>query len=378
MSALYIHIPFCKSKCHYCAFNSYAGKDALYQPYLVALKTELQRIADDLPKQKRESLKTIFFGGGTPTVLPSHDLIGILALCDTIFGIAENAEVSTEANPETVDFAYLQTLKSGGFNRISFGVQSLADSDLHVLGRAHKAERAVSVINGARKAGFDNLNFDLMSGLEGQTLSQWTAVLQRALRLQPNHLSVYSLTPEPGTPLYEKYCEDKCILPEEDLSLEMDFVTKDLCQQAGLMQYETSNYAQANHECSHNINYWQNNSYLAAGAGAVSYVDGCREKRVDNPESYIESMGAGNVKMVESECLDNETSFRETVILGLRMICGVSLSRLKKRYGIDLESYYGKTLTRLVNQGLVEIGDNHLRLTDKGRPLTNKVLEELV
>lgn len=378
MTALYIHIPFCKSKCHYCAFNSYADKEGLFLPYLSALKKELQSTAENLSVYDRKPLQTIFFGGGTPTVLPSDGLVEVLAFCADLFGIADGAEISTEANPETVDFAYLQALRGGGFNRISFGVQSLADADLQNLGRPHRAAKAVNVINAARQAGFENLNFDLMSGLEGQTLSQWKNVLQKALELSPNHLSVYSLTPEPGTPLYEKYIEDEVRLPEDELSLEMDYITKDLCDKTGLVQYETSNYAKHGYKCSHNVNYWQNNSYLAAGAGAVSYIHGRREKRVDSPELYIQSVNAGSVTMVESEQLDSETSFRETVIVGLRMIRGVSLSRLKKRYDIDLENYYGKTLTRLTSQGLTEIVDDHLRLTAQGRPLTNKVLEELV
>lgn len=378
MSALYIHIPFCKSKCHYCAFNSYAGKEYLYQPYLAALRIELQHIAQNVSSSTIGPLKTIFFGGGTPTVLASDSLVQVLKECDDLFGISSGAEISTEANPETVDENYLRTLRIGGFNRISFGVQSLADGDLQLLGRPHRAQRAVQVINAARKAGFENLNFDLMSGLEGQSLGQWKSVLHKALELGPNHLSVYSLTPEQGTPLYEKYIADKVILPAEEISLEMDAVTKELCSSAGLFQYETSNYAQLNHECGHNINYWRNEPYLAAGAGAVSYVDGCRTKRVDNPEIYIKSVIAGQVKVEESECLDKETSFRETVIIGLRMIRGISVQRLKRRYGIDVESYYGKTLNLLMSQGLVEVRGGYLRLTDQGRPLTNQVLERLV
>lgn len=322
MSSLYIHIPFCKSKCHYCAFNSHAGLDSLYERYFQALKIEISAL------KLTDPIKTIFFGGGTPTVLGAEKLIALVNCCRR-YTIDSSAEITVEANPETIDFTGLRKLRDGGVNRLSFGVQSFNDSDLLRLGRVHTAEKAVEAVVEAKRAGFDNINLDLMSALPGQTVSTWHHNLESALTLEPQHLSIYQLTPEEDTVFYEQYVSGELGLPGDEESLEMDRITKELCAENGLIQYEISNYAKDDCKCQHNINYWHNNSYYAAGAGAVGYIEGVRQRRVDSPEEYCRCIETGLSVIVEQESLEKETSFRETVVVGLRMFEGVSVERLQ-------------------------------------------------
>lgn len=346
----------------------------LFDRYVNALGLEISQY-NEPPMEK---LSTLFFGGGTPTVVGAKRLVEIMELCKKTFGVADDAEVSTEANPETVTASDLRQLRDAGFNRISFGVQSFHDSDLRQLGRPHTVARAMQAIEDARGAGFENLNLDLMSGLAGQSSTDWEKVLSTALTLHPEHLSVYQLTPEEGTPLYDDIATGRVILPDDDVSLEMDRVTRLLCNEAGLAQYEISNYATLDKECRHNINYWRNNSYRAFGAGAVSYIDGVREKRTGSPIEYCEKIESVVSPIDESEKLGGEASCRETVVIGLRLNAGVDLTRIKERYNIDLVSYYGGTLRKLQASGLVEIADGSLRLTEKGRPIANLVMVDLV
>ncbi|WP_041277591.1 radical SAM family heme chaperone HemW [Desulfotalea psychrophila] len=375
MSSLYLHIPFCRSKCRYCAFNSYSGQGHLFVRYIAALKRELSFLFSEYGGRP---LDTVFFGGGTPTVLGAAGLVEILDHCQQLWGWSKQAEISTEANPETVSAADLILLRRGGFNRISFGVQSLSDHDLLSLGRAHSAARAIQALEDARQAGFDNINLDLMSGLHGQSLQDWRRVLTEALTLKPDHLSVYQLTPEEGTPYYDDVMAGRALVPEDDLSLAMDALTWEMCRQAGLAQYEVSNYAQSGKKCRHNVNYWLNSDSLAAGAGAVSFNGGQRARRLEDPAEYCQCVEAGHSPIVESEELDREASFRETVIVGLRMIEGIEIQSLQDRYGIDLPAYYGVVLTGLLAAGLVELAGGFLRITDQGRPLSNQILEKLV
>lgn len=374
MSALYIHVPFCRSKCHYCSFSSSAGCSELFVPYVAALKKELSYIAiDNLPP-----LQSIFIGGGTPTILPSHLLTGIVDFCRKLFPVSPDIEFSVEANPGTVTEGSLQLLARAGVNRLSLGVQSFDDRDLKNLGRIHSAGEACAAVRAARNAGFANLNLDLMCGLPGQTVTSWQQTLDRALALQPEHLSVYQLTVEPETPFAELLHSGRLSLPAEEEIIEMDSRTVQSCRDAGLIQYEISNYARPGFECRHNINYWENGEYLAAGVSAVSCLDGTREKRTADIRDYIGKMAAGLPVVVEKECLAAEASFRETVIMGLRMVRGVCRDSLRRRYGSDVAEYYGPILEKLCNLGLVELTATHLRLTERGRPLANLIMAELV
>jgi oxygen-independent coproporphyrinogen-3 oxidase len=375
MTALYLHIPFCRSKCHYCSFSSCAGGSELYGPYVSALQEELSQVAGT---ELHLPLQSIFIGGGTPSILPCSLLTGILDCCRQLFAMAPGVEISVETNPGTVDEGNLLALFRAGVNRLSLGVQSFDDRELISLGRVHTAEEAITAVQAARIAGFSNLNLDLMCGLPGQTARSWCKTLDQALSLRPEHLSVYQLTIEPGTPFGDLALRRRLELPAEEEILEMDRQTDQACHAAGLQKYEISNYSMPGYECRHNVNYWLNGEYLACGASAVSYRMGVREKRTADVGVYIRRMETGLPVVEDRECLSDEASFRETVIMGLRLVRGISRDTLLQRYGRDLVTYYGATLQKLIDLGLVELTGTHLRLTEAGLPLANQVMAQLV
>ena len=375
MSFLYIHIPFCQQKCHYCVFDSAVVDKALFTPYVEALQGELQVIAE---RHHLQPLEGLFVGGGTPTVLPADLLCRLLETVFTLFTSLPGAEITIEANPGTVHPRALRSLAASGVNRLSLGVQSFADADLAALGRVHDAEEAIKAYWQARAAGFANINLDLMYGLPRQTHQAWQAVLTTALDLQPEHLSLYQLTLEEGTPLWHS-CSQGLITLADDVEIAaMDECSEEMCTTAGVLPYEISNYARPGQECRHNCNYWLNGEYFAAGAAAVSCVNGSRERRVADPRRYIECISQHRSAIVEVETLPAEESLRESVVMALRMRCGVDLSRLGSRYGLDVGSYYGEVVEKLEARGLLEKTATHLRLTPLGRRFANRVMAELV
>lgn len=372
MSYLYLHIPFCRCKCLYCSFNSYPGLDELHHRYWRALIEEIRVCPAKRP------LTTLFIGGGTPTVFDVEYLQGLYTTCEQHFGFVEGAEVGFEANPESVDYETLRRLRESGFNRISIGVQSFDDNELKTLGRIHDVATAEKAVTDARKAGFDNLSLDLMYGLPGQTCESWRQTLQRAMALGPDHVSAYQLSIEAGTAFKTLVDRGDLTLPAEDLQLDMDEITIQSTEQDGFQHYEISNFAKPGHECRHNLNYWYNEEYLACGAGAVSYLDGVRERRVDDPRRYCEAVEQGESVIVEREKLSDLASFKETVVMGLRLVEGISAERLKDRYGMSLEEVYGETLEFLITKGLVNYNGNRLVLTAVGSRIANLVMSELV
>ena len=376
MIYLYLHIPFCVSKCSYCSFNSYPGREPLYKDYVDALKKEIASIAGVVGKDNR--LTSLFIGGGTPTVLSSGLLVDLVQYTKTVFNFERGAEVSIEANPGTVNQESLEELSSCGVNRISLGVQSFDNGELVKAGRRHTAKEAEDAVRMAVENGFSNINIDLMSGLPGQTGDSWRKSLEKAVSLGPQHLSLYELMFEPGTLMTRFKSENKFSFPDEDELEKIDGITGQVCAENGFSQYEISNYARFGFECRHNINYWMNGDYFAAGAGSVSYFDGRREKRIDSPEEYIARIRGNETLVEESERLSREKSFRETVIMGLRMKRGVSLSVVREKYSIETLSYYGETLKKLLALELLEVDKEYLRLTEKGWPLANSIMAELV
>lgn len=373
MSCLYLHIPFCRTKCQYCSFNSQARLDSLYPRYNQALIAELLSIKSD-----KAVLETLFIGGGTPTVMNVMDLEALAATCRDRFGFTKGAEISLEANPESIDYGFLSALREAGFNRLSIGIQSLNDGELKKLGRIHDAAMAREAVIDACRAGFDNLSIDLMYGLPGQSAKSWRQTLQGVLELSPRHLSAYQLTIEEHTGFHCLEAEGRLSLPAEDSLLEMDETTQELCKIAGLQQYEISNFAEPGYECRHNLNYWHNDEYLACGAGSVSYVGGLRERRVDDPLKYCQAVEQSSDLIVEREELTTRDSFKETVVMGLRLVAGISSRRLQQRYGVSIDEVYGETLVKLVEQGLISYDGARLALTETGRRFANQVMAELV
>ncbi len=374
---LYFHIPFCLKKCPYCSFYSLAGRMDLTERYVQAINTQLCFCAEEYRGHLRP-LTSIFFGGGTPTLLSPKILSRLLAQCLERFPCADQAEISIEVNPATVDANSLYVLRQAGFNRLSIGVQSLQDAELRQLGRPHTVADAVETVRLARTAGFENINLDLMFGLPGQDLQSWKRTLEHALALQPTHLSIYELTIEADTPFAFLEERGKLTLPAEDTVLLMLKETQQRLMQAGLQRYEISNYAQPGYQCRHNINYWQNGEYLGVGAGAVAFLNKTRFSAVAHVEQFCELLESGQEVWQEKEKLDQEASFRETVIMGLRMTAGVSLAELIERFGINAEIYYSETLHRLIRQGMLHIVQGRLQLTAQGFFLANTVMAELV
>jgi putative oxygen-independent coproporphyrinogen III oxidase len=327
---------------------------------------------------RSDPLQTVFFGGGTPSLLSLENIADILSGCRKYFAIDEAAEISMEINPKSVDFVKLLTLGKLGINRMSIGVQSFSDTELYGLGRIHTAQEAWETVEWAKKSGCKNINIDLISGIPGQTAEVWRWTLQTAVELEPEHLSLYQLSVEEGTPIKEQVASGRVILPEEEDILAMDGITEELCFSSGFTQYEISNYSKPGFACRHNINYWRNGEYCAVGAGAVSYLSGVRIRNSEDPEGYCTMIEEKGTAVVDSEELDNEASFRETVVMGLRMVEGISVDDLYRRFGIDLLSYYGKALQDLLEMSLVELNSSTLKLTVRGREVANRVMADLV
>ena len=374
MTALYIHIPFCRSKCPYCAFASWPEGEALHRRYVEAVIAEMRLAA----RKSSPSLSTLFIGGGTPTVLAGDLLWRLIAACRASFSFAVDGEFTCEANPGTVNPALLAALRQAGINRLSLGVQSFHDEELRLLGRVHDASAAQAAVLMMKRAGFDNFSLDLMYGLPGQSLASWRHNLETALACEPRHLSLYQLTIEEDTPFAARYRAGQPPMPSEEEILAMDALNIELCGQAGLAQYEISNFAKPGYECRHNLTYWNNESYLAAGASAVSCQAGKRQGRLTAPEAYCLAIEAGSEAIAWSEELPLEAAFRETVVMGLRLKAGVELARLRQRFGIEALAYYRDVLPKLTAAGLVQCEGGHLRLTAAGMSIANQVLAELV
>ncbi|MFN4032360.1 MAG: radical SAM family heme chaperone HemW [Fimbriimonadales bacterium] len=361
MQGVYVHIPFCHRKCGYCDFNSYAGLDALVEPFLSALIAEIEQ-----SPYAEERFETIFFGGGTPTYLSGNALAQILERLARRFVIASDAEITCEANPGSVSLAQLQTMRRAGFNRLSFGVQSFDADELQRIYRMHTPDDVAQGVEWARAAGFDNLNLDLIFALPRQTLERWATNLQRAIALQPEHLSLYALMLEPNTRFYHLYQKGKLRLPDDETQVAMYRLAQQLTAQAGYQQYEISNYARAGYQCRHNLIYWRNEPYLGFGPGAVSYMGGKRWTNIKHPREYIRRALAGEPLELEWEQLTGWDAVAETLMLGLRLREGVNLTALKNRYGLPVRERYASTITQLARRGWLERTGETIRLTQEG------------
>lgn len=368
-------MPFCRHKCNYCDFPSAVVPQAFFERYTKALCREV--ITTSL-NYENVCVSSLFIGGGTPTVLPAWLLCNFIKETLLAFTFSREAEITVEANPGTVNEEYFHQLLAVGVTRLSLGVQSFSGSDLINLGRIHHALEAKEAFAAARRAGFVNINLDLMYGLPGQSRNEWRNSLLQAMHLGPEHLSLYQLTVEEKTPLSLDVAEGRLVLPDEREILAMDDITEDLCHTFGYEHYEISNYAQPGFSCRHNSNYWLNGEYAACGAAAVSYLGGTREKREPDPFRYVSLVENGCSPLVESERLSPEESFRESVVLGLRMVAGLDREVLTRRFGVDVVTYYGNVLQRLIDLALVELTATHLRLTKQGRRFANLVMADLV
>lgn len=376
-AALYIHIPFCLSKCDYCGFNSYPVNRHDPAAYMEALNRQIQLSARH-PLIREKLFDTVYIGGGTPTCIGTELLLSLLNSLKKNFRLEAETEFTIEANPNSLNQEGLIRLASAGINRISLGVQSFSNRLLAGIGRSHTKEDIYQGVDKIRKAGLTNLSLDLIFGLPGQSVRDFRSSLESALSLGPKHISLYELMVEEGTPLAGKLAEGRLTLPDEDRVAEMAETARTVCREKGFGQYEIANFARQGWCCRHNLHYWYNQDYLGLGAGAVSGLRGMRITSEADPGLFNARLKEDQLPITGMEGLCRRASFRETVIMGLRMIRGVSLQELKRRFQIYALDYYGGELAELMDRDLIEIREGRLRLTERGLPVANQVLSRLV
>lgn len=372
MIGLYVHIPFCRSKCPYCDFNSVAGAEAAIPAYLQALGREMAlRTAETGP------VDTVYVGGGTPTLLGER-LAALLREIMQTFPVTPDAEVTVEANPGTVDAGLLRVLRAAGCNRLSLGAQSFDDGVLRFLGRIHTAADDAAAMAQARQAGFDNISTDLIYAVPGQTLKLWNDTLERVCDLGVEHVSCYALTIEPGTPLAERAAAGEVAPVDDESCLEMMRAAHEMLAQRGLRRYEISNWALPGRECRHNLRYWRSQDYLGLGAGAHSSVGGIRWANLASPGAYGASLAAGHLPVAWAERLSSERRAQEALMLALRTAEGAPLSGLKPLGERDLGPGQRNAIAELVAAGLLEIGGGRLALSEAGIAVSNDVFLRLM
>lgn len=398
--SLYIHIPFCVKKCAYCDFLSFPAADTLRQQYVEALCAEIRALGKRYGAGTR--VPTIFFGGGTPSLLLVSQLQTLMDTVQKSFCVDASAEISMECNPGTVCADSLAGYRRAGINRLSLGLQSVHDAELRRLGRIHTWRQFEESWHWAREAGFTNLNVDLMSGLPGQTLSSWKESLQKVMILHPEHISAYSLIIEEGTPFYERYADEaevlaregchradfvpyeQAALPEEEEERAMYEQTQTILQAVGYHRYEISNYALAGRECRHNKRYWTLDNYLGAGIGAASYVNGERWSNVRNLKSYLHIWTDMDGEQACEQCQVERTKntrdeqMEEMMFLGLRLMEGVSDTKFQRYFGCTLRQEYGAVIARFEKMGLLQWKGDCLALTQQGISVSNQVMAEFM
>jgi oxygen-independent coproporphyrinogen-3 oxidase len=374
---LYIHVPFCVKKCNYCSFYSVPLKEELVSRYLAALAREMEMRARLLFPEERP-VDSIFIGGGTPTCLSGEDLAGILENVSSFFNVAGGAEITVEANPGTLQENKLRDLKNAGVNRLSIGFQACCRGLLETLGRIHSYSGAAEFFRKARRAGFDNINVDLIYGIPGQSLEQWKSCLVRVAGLGPDHISAYGLQLEDGTPLWRRVREGDPEPCPEDLEADMYLVLIDTLTAFGYIHYEVSNFALPGKICRHNLRYWRNLPYLGLGPAAHSYLDGRRSACEPSLDGYLEKLEAGRLPVCRVENGGPEEEMSETIFLGLRLMDGLDLEGFRKRFGKSIEDVYPEEVRRLSGLGLIKREEGRLRLTRRGLMLGNRVFSEFV
>jgi oxygen-independent coproporphyrinogen-3 oxidase len=388
--SLYIHIPFCRHRCGYCDFNTTAGMERLIPRYIEALREEIRIVLGGAGKPLR--VHTIFFGGGTPSLVPPEDIGTILDEIREHSNVLPEAEISLEANPGTVAREHLEELRSRGVNRLSFGMQSANPEELRALERQHNIYDVFRAVEWSRKAGFDNINLDLIFGLPGQSLERWEKTLETAILMKPEHLSLYALTVEEGTPLHDWVRRGLVAAPEDDLAADMYELAGEKLARGGFRQYEISNWAVEGPEgdlkaCRHNLQYWRNEPYLGFGAGAHGCAESVRTENISGLHGYLQKrretskqpFPAGPATVVTNR-LSPEVERQETMMVGLRLTEeGVGRKRFFERFGCSIDEIFHTQLDALIRTGLLEWGGesgDNLRLTKRGRLLGNRVFME--
>lgn len=372
-SSLYIHIPFCTTKCYYCAFNTFSFHKEQAKAYLDALRTEMELYAP-----QTAPLKTIFIGGGTPSILSANSLERLFTDIHSQFCISPNIEITVECNPGTVDTEKLSVMKDAGVNRISFGLQAMQDAILRRLGRIHTVEEFLHSYRLAREYGFDNINIDLIFALPEQTMKAWQYTLSETILLSPEHISTYNLVMEASTPFHEWWKTGELILPSEDTEADMFEWTIGTLISNGYSHYEICNFAKPNREVKHNMVYWNNQEYVGLGVGACGYMDGVRYTNIRAIPPYIEALGQGKKPIAETECLTGNAEKSETLMLSLHKREGLCLTEYEHRFGEAVDVEFREMIQKWMDLDLIEQNKTHLRLTRRGLFLANEVFVELM
>lgn len=373
-TSLYVHIPFCKSRCFYCDFTTYVAPRPEVMAYVEYLKREFELLATETD----QPMKTVFFGGGTPTYLSAKELDQVFTSLHRNFQLAADAEMTVEANPGTVDSEKLAVLRDHGVNRISFGAQTFDENLLMAIGRTHDQRAILTSVELAARHGFSRINLDLMFGLPEQTLDSVGRAIERIEQLGVRHVSAYWLKVEPGTPFHKWQEQGLLPLPGEDTEADMYEFVRETLAQSGFVHYEISNFATPGEEALHNLVYWRNQPYLAAGVGAHGYVRGVRYENVTALTDYARLLSAGQRPIADTHQVSAAESAEDTMMLGLRLREGVSASGFEQRHGVPLKIVFHEQIRLLTEQGLIEANDGVYRLTDKAWPIANVVFEEFV
>lgn len=388
VKSLYFHIPFCVRRCNYCDFTTFSGMDKWIPAYIKALEKEIILAVKDEPE--RTHIHTVFFGGGTPSIVPAYEYERILEVVRSSFILETDVEMSFEANPGTIQDRDMSEYKRIGFNRVSLGVQSFNVDELDFLGRIHNTQDVYDAVKVVRKAGFDNMNIDLIYGVPGQTMSSWDESLKRALDLGPEHLSLYCLTIEEGTPLVERVKNSEIVPLDEDEAAEMYELAMFILDEAGYRHYEISNWAKIStggkdYRCRHNLQYWKNEEYYGFGVGAHGYINNMRIVNFEEIPTFISSINqAENAKTLYKETIVTNLKERmqDEMMLGLRLVDeGVSATGFKLKFGYELTAIFEKEISRLIRSKLIQWTDGNgtsIILTEKGTLLGNQVFMEFV
>ncbi len=367
--SLYIHVPFCASKCLYCDFLSFSDKNAYFEDYKKAVINEIKSFTN---KQKYK-VNTIFIGGGTPSLMSENFICDILECIYNNFHITNNAEITIETNPVTVDKKKANCFKKAGINRVSIGLQAWQNNILKIIGRIHTRDQFLECFNIMRNAGFDNINIDIMFSLPKQSENDWEETVENILVLEPEHVSAYSLIIEEKTPFYKLYEENKLDVVSDDIDRNMyEFVKKKL-KENGYIHYEISNFAKNGFECRHNIVYWKRKEYAGFGLGAHSFINGKRYSNTINIDEYIKFN-----YIAETEKIGLRDSYAEFMFLGLRMIEGIERKSFKNEFGIDIDNVYKNEIEKNIKNGLLTDKNGVIKLTNKGIDLSNVVFAEFL
>ena len=372
---LYIHIPFCARKCEYCDFLSWSAGEEEREQYVEALLLEIESYREFA---KGYRVSTVFIGGGTPSVLLPKQMERILQKVYEVFELEKRPEITIEINPGTVNEEKLQCYKENGVNRLSMGLQSVNNEKLRLLGRIHTYQDFVGSYELARKVGFDNISLDLISSVPGQTLQNWKKELETATAQKPEHISVYQLIIEEGTPFYEKYAEHPELLPDEETSREIYLWTGKFLKEAGYEQYEISNYTKSGKESRHNLKYWERGDYLGLGLGAASMVRNIRMSNTKDMKTYLERCTQPKTMREDVQFLEEPRQIEEFMFLGLRKTRGVSKKEFRRTFGREMDMVYEKALHKCLENGMLLEHKDRIFLSEEGTLLSNMVLSEFL